>query len=140
MNIKPEISAEITELIKDFVNHPQDSIHTKELQESVAKFHALPLAFNLDYYAIKPNGEIIVLEPDSPHKFRTETNPRIINSILFQGIKKYRELEELMPVRCESDPICSSCDGTGINPLAEQLNLEDGIICYCGGLGWIPKT
>ena len=114
-------------------------MHSQMLQQNVSNLNALPLAFNFDCYALKPDGEIIVFELDNPHKFETEKNPRIINTVLFQGIKKYPELIELMPIRSADDVECSHCNGTGIELLAEKLNLTDSIVCWCGGLGWIPK-
>ena len=138
MKITPESSNKISELIQKFANHPQDLTHTKNLQETVAKLDALPMAFNFDCYAIKPSGKIIVFEVDNSNSFEVETNPRIINTVLFQGIKKFSELKELMPVRSADDIDCSACNGTGVNPIAEKLKTEN-IICWCGGLGWIPK-
>lgn len=135
-----EISTIIKELIQNFVDHPQDAMHSAELQKLVLEFKALPMAFNFDCYAIKASGEIIVFELDSPSEFEVEKNPRIVNTILFQGIKKYPELRELMPIRSADDIECSQCDGTGIEPMAKDLNLTDSIICWCGGLGWIPKN
>ncbi len=140
MNIKPEVSKKIRELIREFVNHSQDSIHTKELQEIAAKSNLLPLVFNWHPCCINPNGEILLLDWDNLNDKKTETDKRIINGILFQGIKKYPELNELMPIRSENDIDCASCNGTGILPLAKELNLVDSLICWCGGLGWTPNT
>ena len=139
MKITSKISQKISKLIQQFVIHSQDETHDKNLQKIVSKLNALPMAFNFDCYALKPNGEIIVFDLDNPLNFEIETNPRIINTILFQGIKKYPELKELMPIRSKTDLDCSRCNGTGIEPLAKKVNLNESIICWCGGLGWIPK-
>ena len=140
MKMTIEISAKIIELIQKFIEHPDDSLHTKELKEIVAKSKLLPLAFCWNPCCINPNGEIFLLDCDNFNDQQLETNTRIINGILFQGIKKYPELRELMPIRSDDDIDCSHCHGTGIEPLAKELNLTDNIICWCGGLGWIPNT
>ena len=135
MNIKQDTSAKINKLIQEFVNHPQDSILTKELQEVVAKSNLLPLVFNWHPCSISPNREIFLLDWDNLNDREIETNKRIINGILFQGIKKYPELKDLMPIRSQNDIDCSHCKGAGIEPLGKELNLSESIICYCGGLG-----
>lgn len=139
MEINAKLLTKINELIQQFVNHPRDAMHTKSLQKSVFEFNSLLMAFNFDCYALKPSGKIIVFELDNSNSFEVVTNPRIINTVLFQGIKKYPELKALMPIRSAKDIDCSSCSGTGIEPLAKKLNLTENIICWCGGLGWIPK-
>ena len=140
MNCSPKVSEKICELIQKFLNHPQDLIHTKELQYTVAKYNLLPLVFNWHPCCINPEGEIFLLDWDNLNDQKVETNKRIVNAILFQGIKKYPELKELMPIRSENDIDCPSCKGTGILPLAKELNLVENIICWCGGLGWIPDN
>ncbi|CAN5856250.1 hypothetical protein BH20ACI4_BH20ACI4_24210 [soil metagenome] len=139
MNVESEISKKINDLIREFVEHPQDAIHTKELQKKVAESNLLPLVFNWHPCCITPNGEIFLLKWDNLADQKLETNQRTINGILNQGIKKYPELKELMPIRSANDIDCPSCNGTGIDPIAKELNLIDNIICWCGGLGWIPK-
>ena len=62
------------------------------------------------------------------------------NLVLFQGAKKYPELSELVPSRPPDAEDCSHCNGTGIEPMNEKPGLdEERIVCYCGGLGWLPK-
>ncbi len=139
MKITPEISVKIKKLIQEFVNHPQDSIHSKALQTMVAKFNIFPLTFNFfSCYCINLNGEIILFDSEYNVENKKITEKRLINLVLCQGIKKYPELKELMPIRSENDINCSHCNGTGIEPLAKELNLVENIICWCGGLGWIP--
>jgi hypothetical protein len=58
---------------------------------------------------------------------------------LFQGSRKYPELAVLIPARPHDAPDCHFCKGTGREPMSEQLKLEN-IVCYCGGLGWLPPS
>lgn len=87
-------------------------------------------------YAIRSNGELIVFLWDE-EDVRPETNARIRNIALFQGGKKYPELKALIPPRSPEAKDCSYCNGTGIVPIAAELQV-DNIVCYCGGLGWLP--
>lgn len=134
-----EISKRIENLIDAFVDHAEDRIHTRELRKVVGELRLLPLVFNWDPFCISPEGDIVALSQENHADREVVTDRRIINIVLFQGIKKYPELEELMPIRSADDVACQYCGGTGVEPTAKELNLTDTIICYCGGLGWIPK-
>lgn len=137
--INPETAKEIRELIKAFVEQRQDSPEMTELQRTASKHELLPLVFAWDPICIDPSGEIISFAWDDHDSRNTETDPRIVNGILFQGIKRYPELGELMPIRTDNDIECSYCAGTGLDPIAMEINQVENIVRYCGGLGWIPK-
>lgn len=111
------------------------------LRELATELNALPMS--LDFggcYAIRPNGEIISFRWDDPYNLESENDPRIRNLVLFQGAKKYPELSEFVPSRPPVAEDCSHCNGTGIEPMNEKLGFdEERIVCYCGGLGWLPK-
>lgn len=71
--------------------------------------------------AINSAGDILSIVWDDSEHPQVESDPRIRNVALFQGAKK-----------------CPRCGGgTGVDPYATKLHL-DNIVCYCGGLGWIP--
>jgi hypothetical protein len=60
--------------------------------------------------------------------------------VLFQGTRKYPELKELAPARPFDAEDYWHCGGTGVEPMSEKLGLdEERTVCYCGGLGWLPK-
>jgi hypothetical protein len=61
---------------------------------------------------------------------------RICNTVLFQGGTLYPELQLPIPIRAISDPACPYCCGSGRAPNSETI---ENLICYCGGLGWIPR-
>jgi hypothetical protein len=73
---------------------------------------------------------------DPLHGRRLEDDLRIRNIALFQGSKKYPDLEVLIEKPHDAH-VCEYCQGTGVSPFAEKLS-TDAIVCYCGGLGWIP--
>lgn len=87
-------------------------------------------------YTINTNGDVISFLWDDTLHGQIEFDPRIRNIALFQGSKKYPELKCLIE-RPDDATVCPHCGGTGMDPYAEKLK-TDAIICYCGGLGWIP--
>lgn len=99
----------------------------------------LPLTFDMSgCFAIRANGEIVSFLFDNQHELRVETDPRIRNMALFQGSKRYPELAAMIPPKPDDAIECSRCDGTGIEKTTAKLGLEN-VVCYCGGLGWIPS-
>ncbi|MDX2043859.1 MAG: hypothetical protein SF097_21770 [Acidobacteriota bacterium] len=98
----------------------------------------LPLMFDMSgCYAIRANGEIVSFLYDDKRDLRLETDPRILNIALFQGSKKYPELNVLIPSKPDDAVECPHCDGTGNEKWSAKHGL-DFIVCYCGGLGWLP--
>ena len=85
---------------------------------------------------INVDGEIRSFLWDDTLHGQVEYDPRIRNVALFQGSKKYPELEVLIEKPNDAN-VCEYCKGTGIAPFAEELN-TDALVCYCGGLGWVP--
>lgn len=135
-NTKDTISI-INNLIEKFLH--TSNTDPNNLKDVVCKINALPVVFDMGgVYCIKPDGKIISAIWDDTESWREETDPRICNIAVFQGSKKYPELCELVPERPEDAITCSYCNGSGVEPMAIQLN-TDNIVCYCGGLGWIPN-
>lgn len=144
MKISPELSEKIETLLQKYVSNPEpvwaDAEKTINLREIAAKLKVLPLY--LDWsgaFGIRPNGDFFSFIYNKPYGIKKDYNQREINGVLFQGLKNYPELKELMPVRTSESIECNSCQGTGIAPLAEQLSISN-LICYCGGLGWLPPN
>ncbi len=84
-------------------------------------------------YAIDPQGRPVEATYDDWRDQREVNHPRMRHTILAQAAIRYPELEHLRPVRGPGDPDCTACSGTGTRP-SGSLN-----ICWCGGLGWLPK-
>ena len=87
-------------------------------------------------FAINAGGDTICFIYDDPEP-GIERDPRIQNTVIFHGSKKYPELKRFVPPRPPNAQTCSSCNGTGIVPISRPLKY-DNFNCYCGGLGWIP--
>jgi hypothetical protein len=129
------LSTRIAELIQDFVKGSEaDSLNLRQL---AAAKNVLPLVWDMGgVFTINPHEEVVSFAWDKWDDPRVESDLRLRNNALFGGSKKYHELESLIQ-KPEDARVCPHCGGTGLDPNAEKLN-TDAIVCYCGGLGWIP--
>jgi hypothetical protein len=135
MSIRPELSQQIVARIKAYVDTTIEPFNHQRIVDALG---VLPLCCDwAGCHAIRPDGEIIVFLTDHPDEWRIEDDPRLRNTAIYQGSLKYPELKELIPIRPPDAQVCSNCQGTGTDPMALQLK-SDHIICFCGGLGWIP--
>ncbi len=133
-NISKEISSLIELKIKEFIS--SSSSEPEYLKYYAAKHSVLPMYIDWScFYGIRPNGEIVVVShEDEEGEPIVEDDPRIINLVLFQGAKKYSDLIGLVPERPQDAIECPHCEGKG------EIKYEGvEIVCYCGGLGWIPQ-
>lgn len=136
MDISREHSALITKLIEDFINGTGPD--PNNVRQLAAEKNVLPLLLDFGgMCAIDSAGDILSFVWDDTEHPQIESDPRIRNVALFQGGKKYPELNNLIPPKPDDASVCPHCRGTGIDPYATKLHL-DNIVCYCGGLGWIP--
>jgi hypothetical protein len=148
MNISKEQSAQITKRIEEFI--AETSPDRLNLRQFAAAEKVLPLiwdwggVFTINpsgeiisfAFSVAPHGNIVAFPRDESGEPRVESDLRLRNNALFGGSKKYPELRELI-VRPDDARVCWGCGGTGLDPYAVKLN-TDAIVCYCGGLGWIP--
>jgi hypothetical protein len=88
-------------------------------------------------YALTPELDVVFSEDFLLAEVDPVTDPRLRVITLYEASRRYPELAHLMPVRGPEDRTCPGCNGTGVVPNipAEQ---RDKIICWCGGLGWVP--
>ncbi|HYM01037.1 MAG TPA: hypothetical protein VEZ90_18910 [Blastocatellia bacterium] len=129
-----ELVAQIQRRIK-MITSDQSPIDP-ELQAAVERTGALPLMTEAaGGFSLLPNGEIISFLWDDT-EIEPVKDPRVINVVLFQGCKRYPELSSIVPTRPPDATECPHCAGTGY-PIDSPPNIEN-MVCYCGGLGWIP--
>ena len=134
MTISPDLSELIAKLIEDYRKGEPAS---PELRKLVAQEDVLPLFCDMGgVFTITIDGEIRSFLWDDTSHGEVESDLRIRNLVLFQGSKKYPGLEVLIK-KPDDARVCAHCGGTGIAPFAVNLK-ADNIVCYCGGLGWIP--
>ena len=134
MNMSHQLSARIAKLIEDYATTSETS---PELRTLVAQENVLPVFCDMGgVLTINADGEIRSFLWDDTSHGQVEYEPRIRNLALFQGSKKYPELGVLIEKGNDAN-VCQFCQGSGIPPGAGKLNTA-GIVCYCGGLGWVP--
>ena len=133
--VSSDLSTWIAERIKAF---PGDQEAQKWLTDRVSEVDALPLVLDMGgSYAIRANGDLVQFDWDGPAGAVPLEEARLINAALYQGSLKYPPLACLLPSRPVGARDCSHCGGTGKLPLTTQPGLEN-VICYCGGVGWLP--
>jgi hypothetical protein len=135
LSISQEQANLINRLIQGFI--ASSAPDPNGLRQLVTEKKVLPLLWDSGgVFAINPAGDIISYSWEDWGDPRVEADARVRNIALFQGSKKYPELVSFIE-KPNSARVCPSCGGTGIDPYAEKLK-TDAIVCYCGGLGWIP--
>lgn len=129
------LSEQIAERLKEYIDDPaHDALNLRSL---AARFDALPLCVDWEKcWAVRVNGSVVVFYHDSEDaQLQIEDDPRLVNIALYQGSITYPEIKSLVPERPTDARDCPYCAEKGIDP----DSLEDqNIICYCGGLGWVP--
>ena len=121
-------------------NVPQDWVRSCLVVDAAAKSCVLPLCADWSgYHGIREDASVVFVPYDAPRDVQPETDARIRNMVLFQGALRYPELSVWVPRRGEDDETCPACGGSGVEPSSARLGLQN-VICFCGGLGWIPKS
>jgi hypothetical protein len=112
---------------------PLHDIHRKYVDEECV----LPLASDMGgFYGLDRSGQVLEFEWDSSEPAQPVRDPRLLNRALFQGAAKYPILRSLLPARPVDALTCEACHGTGKTDLPHHL--QDKVVCYCGGAGWLP--
>lgn len=123
--------------LEEFINSSTPA--PDDIRETATQLEVLPLMLDMGgCYALRSNGQVVSFLWDDLKEVRVEDDLRIRNIALFQGSKKYPELKALIPPKPGNALECHVCGGTGVVPISAQLGL-DNLVCYCGGLGWLPQ-
>jgi hypothetical protein len=135
MSTEPMLNEQIAARLKEYMLDPDhDALNLRKLAE---RFEALPLCVDWEKcWALRPDGQVVVFSHEGADpQMRTEEDSRMINVALFQGSLTYPEIKHLVPVRPANAKDCPFCPSEG----KPSANVEhQTMICYCGGLGWIP--
>ena len=110
---------------------------------AVAKVHALPLYYGWTaVMALRPDGEAVCIPYENEPGDVEVINDEVQRNLgLFRATKLHPDLRFLIPSRPADARDCPLCRGTGkaaFQPGYEHL--ADSILCYCGGLGWLPHS
>lgn len=134
-NISPLLRSKIETNIKKYTcseNNPQ------YLRDLARELEILPLFLDMSVcFGLRSNGEIVSFHFDSEFEPHIEEDLRNVNIALHQGSKLYPELKTLVPSKPQDAKICHFCNGTGFE--SGELHPEVPLVCYCGGLGWLPS-
>lgn len=135
MNTETNLTEQIAVRLEEYLADPDhDALNLRQL---AGRFNALPLCVDWEKcWAVRPDGQVVVFahEGEDP-QLREEDDRRMVNAVLFQGSLTYPEIGSLVPPRPTDASDCPFCAAKGIE--TETLESQN-IICYCGGLGWVP--
>jgi hypothetical protein len=134
----PEIVAALTAFISAPEPYTIGFDPPLDLRPLAAELQLLPAMLDMGgCLGLHPTGEVASFLWDEPTTLRTERDPRVRNLAYFQASLKYPALAPLVPPRPADVVVCSHCGGTGrCSGFPDEL--ADKIVCYCGGLGWLP--
>ena len=108
---------------------------------AIARLNALPLLFDWTaFMALLPDGQIVWVPYDEePGDIEVVQEERVRNIGLFQATKLHPELQFLLPPKPPDAIECPDCRGTGKLKFPQgSEHLADKLVCFCGGLGWLP--
>jgi hypothetical protein len=133
----------IEEVLKAFVaDSDPHVIHFDpplDLRTLAAELGLLPVLLDMGgCMGLRPSGEVVSFPWDDPRQVKVESDERVRNIVLFRSGLKYPPLMALKPQRPPEAPTCSHCSGSG-KASGMPGRLADSIVCYCGGLGWLPQ-
>ncbi len=134
VEFQPHFQKRLTEIL---AREPSD-----DLLKAVARLGYLPLFPDWSgWLALCQDGGVVFVDADPPHRCETVGVERIRNIALFEGSKRYPELQPWVPQKPDDGRVCPHCQGTGILVLPNfpPRNFSR-ITCYCGGLGWLPSS
>jgi hypothetical protein len=141
IDLTPPQRAAIETRIREFISDSA-SIYAYA-RGAIAREDVLPLLFDwTGFMALTPGGQVAwVHYDDEPGEVETVHDERLRNIGLFQGTKLHPELQFLLPVKPSNAIECHDCRGTGrLSFPRGHRHLSEIVICYCGGIGWLPST
>jgi uncharacterized protein (TIGR02996 family) len=123
-------------ILEQFLNKaPAAGTEYEQQQRHAAqKYGVLPLVGDMGgWYGLSMDGALDICCWDSPDEMRIEEDPRLRYAMLFDGCRKYPSVRLLIPPRPVGSKDCEYCDETN-----RIRSFIPHILCYCGGLGWLP--
>ena len=130
-----EVNPEVFDHLREewLAQHSADDIHRKYVEE----LGILPLLSDMGgFYGLTRDGQVLEFDWDSLEP-ELVVDPHPLHLALFQGAAAYPALRTMLPPRPVNARTCVSCDGTGEANV--PTHLQDKVVCYCGGAGWVPR-
>ena len=134
VDLTPKQSLVIRQLIDEFAASPPDKL---DWQIPFVREHdALPLYIGwTETTGIKSNGDIVIWNTEHSVPFIDEIDTQLFHASLMDGVKRYPNVEFLVPSRPSTATTCDCCNGTGVFPVPKCSS----VICKCGGVGWLSE-
>jgi hypothetical protein len=130
-----KISLLISKEIEKFIEEKSPMYAQSWSPECFIKFGALPVMMDGGgVFGLRPDGQVVSTSWDDPDQMQIESEPRIINIVHFKASQKFPSLKSLAPERTEHCKTCPHCNGSRRYP-----SFGGTIVCYCGGVGWLPE-
>jgi len=82
--------------------------------------------------------EVVYIDHQSGATPEPVEEPHLRHVTLFTASRRFPELAGLAPERRAGDPTCPSCGGTGVFRGLDGRPAPDNVVCFCGGMGWLP--
>jgi hypothetical protein len=134
----PEIAAALAAFVADPDPLVIGSDPPLDLRATAAQLRLLPAVLDMGgCYGLRPSGEVVSFLWDEPEQIRTETDDRIRNVAYCQAARKYPVLASIVPRRPPDAVLCAQCGGSG-RCAGVPDRVAQSVVCYCGGLGWLP--
>jgi len=136
-----ELPKDVAETIKHHLANVRHdwADNAMRVGEIAASVRALPLTLDFGgFCGLQADGTFVEVLWDSPGEVRALGSARIRDIALKVGSERYPVLATLLPARPAEAHVCPHCGGSGIHPLAAAAKV-DNLVCWCGGLGWIPE-
>ena len=110
----------------------------RTMRELATRLDVLPLACDaLAFFALRRDGAVVSIDFEDG-AVQLWDDIRVRDVMIAQGTKAYPELRMLLPARTTASLVCRECEGTG-RARHEGQPLAANVVCWCGGLGWIPE-
>ncbi len=136
MSMSKKLAVKIAGLIQDYEREAASD--PTQLRQLVAQEKVLPLCWDMGgVIVINTDGDVLSYSWDDTVQPKVVNDSRLRNVALLQGSMRHPELKVLLSPKPLDAQTCSFCGGTGIAPYAGKTS-GGTILCYCGGLGWVP--
>ena len=86
---------------------------------------------------VRVDGEVVWVEYAAPHAVTQVEDPVHRNTILHAAASAHPALGFLDPVQPPGAEGCPACGGSGL-AWTDGVPQDDRLVCFCGGLGWLP--
>jgi hypothetical protein len=141
--LTPSQREHVEKRIAEFVANSSSLDSHAWAREGIQCLKALPLFFDWSaFMALLPDGQIVWVPYDNePGDIEIVQEERVRNLGLFQATKLHPDLQFLVPPKPPHATDCPDCRGTGTLPFPPgSEHLAERLVCYCGGIGWLPPA